>query len=168
VALDSYRRILAISFAIVATTACASAHKRAQQDFIVWDQALRLSATPPSSVLDAGRTIPFSFRLRNDGKKGIAACLGYAREVLAISDVRFPGRSIRANARLVDHPGCEEPFSLAPGSEFEWTEDVTIPDVMPGPGQLRISIAIVHPRACENRYGCYTTRIRTILKTEIR
>src|SRR5262245_24747989 len=122
-ALDSYCRILAVSLAIVATGACASAHRRAERDFRDWDQALRLSATPASSVLDGGRTVPFSFRLRNDGKNTIAACLGYDREVLAFSDVPLQGRSIRGNRRNVDHPGCEGPFGLAPGSQFEWTED---------------------------------------------
>ena len=57
-------------------------------------------------------------------------------------------------ADLIDHPGCDRPFTLPPGGTYEWVQQIEIPRSV-GAGRLRINgwLYIVQPGNC-GPYGC--------------
>jgi hypothetical protein len=92
--------------------------------------------------------------LSSDG--ALDACVGTSRTVTIISDDRTgaDGRPpVGGAATLVDHPGCQRRFTIAPGVDFGWTESIKIPPVAFGPATLSLGVQIVYPRSC-HVFGC--------------
>jgi len=139
-------------------SSCASAHKRFLREAPEWQRALVLSATVPP-VVESARPATVTFRVQNQGARKIDGCIGSARSVSS------NGIGV---IRLVDHPYCLKQFSLVPQAHVEWTEELSLPDVAPGRVFLSIEVQIVHPRACERKFGCYATDISTGAYTEAR
>lgn len=122
---------------------------------------------PPSVVV--GEEIPLRFRVQNSGRRSIDACVGLSRYVSIVPENDTDGNEpLGISAFVVDHPGCQQRFRLAPGGHFEWNETTTLPGIVFGFATLEVDVQIVDPRHCHRFVGCPETMLTAHASMEIR
>jgi hypothetical protein len=131
-------------------------------------EALALSLVIPPGVV-AGEETPLRFRVQNSGRRPIDACVGQSRNVRIVPDNDTDGNEpIGISAYVVEHPGCQWRFRLAPGAHFEWDEATNVPGIVFGLASLEVDVQIVDPRHCQRLSDCPETMLTAKAPTDIR
>ena len=127
-----------------------------------------MSVVVPSIVV-VGEETPLRFRVQNSGRRPIDACVGLSRNVRIVPDNDTDGNEpIGISARVVDHPGCQQRFRLAPGAHVEWNEITHVPGIVFGFASLEVDVQIVDPRHCQVFVGCPDTMLTARAPIDIR
>lgn len=115
---------------------------------------LSVAIHPLAGSARVGSHVSVLFELTNDGSVPIDGCVGPAK------GIAFKGTCSRWLQTLVDHPYCDQRFSLQPGQRYTWTSDVYVED--PGPGAVMLSawVQVVNPNDCDE-YGCYDVKLNS-------
>jgi hypothetical protein len=166
----SMRSVAAFALASIAicSSGCATRPEQARRVLSQFREALTLSLVIPSSVV-VGEEIPLRFRVQNSGRRPIDACVGLSRNVRIVPDNDTDGNEpIGISAHVVDHPGCQQRFRIAPGAHFEWNETTSVPGIVVGPASLEVDVQIVDPRHCQPSSGCPDTMLTASAPTDIR
>lgn len=125
-----------------------------------------MSLVIPSTVV-AGEETPLRFRVQNSGRRSIDACVGPSRNVRIVPESDTDGNEpIGISEHVVDHPGCQQRFRLAPGAHFEWNETTKVPGIVFGHASLEVDVQIVDPRHCD--LGCPDTMLTASTPMDIR
>lgn len=127
-----------------------------------------MSLVIPSTVV-AGEETPLRFRMQNSGRRSIDACVGPSRNVRIVPENDTDGNEpIGISEHVVDHPGCQQRFRLAPGAHFDWSEPTKVPGIVFGHASLEVDVQIVDPRHCDPLLGCPDTMLTASAPLEIR
>lgn len=108
----------AVAFALASLAVCHPAcGARSEQAHVVLSQfreALTLSLTVPSNVV-VGEETRLRFRVQNSSRHTIDGCVGPSRNVWIIPEDDTQGNEpISISEHVVDHPGCQQRYRLAP------------------------------------------------------
>ena len=99
--------------------ACAAHAEQAHVVLSQFREALTLSLTVPSNVV-VGEDTRLHFRVQNSGRHAIEGCVGPSRNVWITPEDDTQGNEpISISEHVVDHPGCQQRYRLAPGAHFE-------------------------------------------------
>ncbi len=117
-------------------------------------EALTLSLET-ASVVVVGKETTLRFRVQNSGQRSVTACVGHSRNVRIVPENDTDGNEgITISATVLDHPGCKQRFTLAPGAHLEWNETTELPGIVFGPTTLEVDVQIVDPSHCHSHVGC--------------
>jgi hypothetical protein len=149
----------ALAFIAICGSACAARSEQARRVLSQFREALTLSLVIPPTVV-VGKETPLRFRVRNSGRRSMDACVGPSRNVRIVPDNDTDGNEpLGVSAHVVDRPGCQQRFRLAPGAYFEWNETTNLPGIVLGPASLEVDVQIVDPRHCHPSLGCPDTML---------
>jgi hypothetical protein len=158
----------ALASLAICSSGCAPRSEQARRVLSQFREALTLSLVIPSIVV-VGEETPLRFRVHNSGRRPIDACVGLSRNVRIAPDNDTDGNEpIGVSADVVDHPGCQQRFRLAPGAHFEWNETTRVPGIVFGPASLEVDVQIVDPSHCHPFLGCPDTMLTASAPMEIR
>ena len=164
------RSVAAFALASIAicSSGCAARSEQARRVLSQVREALTLSLAIPS-VVAVGEETPLRLRVRNSGRRPIDACVGRSRNIRIVPENDTDGNEpIGISADVVDHPGCQQRFRLAPGAHVEWNETTKVPGILLGPASLEVDVQIVDPRHCHPSSGCPDTMLTASAPMEIR
>jgi hypothetical protein len=164
------RSVAAFALASIAIcgSACAARSEQGRRVLSQFREALTVSLVIPSVVV-VGKETPLRFRVQNSGRRPIDACVGPSRNVRIVPDNDTDGNEpIGISAHVVDQPGCQQRFRLAPGAHFEWNEATHLPGIVFGPASLEVDVQIVDPRHCHSSSGCPDTMLTASAPMNIR
>jgi len=134
--------------------ACAAHAEQAHVVLSQFREALTLSLTVPSNVV-VGEDTRLHFRVQNSGRHAIEGCVGPSRNVWITPEDDTQGNEpISISEHVVDHPGCQQRYRLAPGAHFDWDETTRVPGIVRGFAKLAVDVQIVDPRHCDHVVGC--------------
>ncbi|HEY9466348.1 MAG TPA: hypothetical protein VIR54_24800 [Vicinamibacterales bacterium] len=134
--------------------ACAAHAEQAHVVLSQFREALTLSLTVPSNVV-VGEDTRLHFRVQNSGRHAIEGCVGPSRNVWITPEDDTQGNEpISISEHVVDHPGCQQRYRLAPGAHFDWDETTRVPGIVRGFAKLAVDVQIVDPRHCDHAFGC--------------
>src|SRR5262245_66005025 len=111
------RSVAAVALAFIALcgSGCATRSELARRVPSHFREALALTLVIPS-IVRVGEETPLRFRVQNSGRRPIDACVGLSRNVRILPDNDTDGNEpLGISAHVVDHPGCQQRFRLAPG-----------------------------------------------------
>jgi len=113
------------------------------------ERDLHASVRPvhPGST-SVGSAFEVEFVVQNDGTSVVDACFGPAFEVTFLN-----GREAKGSADVVDHPTCQQPFSLGPGQSTSRRYTAHVPSIAVGLATIGGGVQVVDPGRCD-RYGC--------------
>jgi hypothetical protein len=149
----------ALVFIAICGSACAARSEQARRVLSQFREALTLSLVIPPTVV-VGKETPLRFRVHNSGRRSMDACVGPSRNVRIVPDNDTDGNEpLGVSAHVVDRPGCQQRFRLAPGAYFEWNETTNLPGIVLGPASLEVDVQIVDPRHCHPSLGCPDTML---------
>jgi hypothetical protein len=158
----------ALASLAVCSSGCASRSEQARRVVSQFREALTLSLVVPSIVV-VGQETPLRLRVQNSGRRAIDACVGVSRNLRIVPDNDTDGNEpIGISADVVDHPGCQQRFRLAPGAHFEWNETTRLPGIVFGPASLEVDVQIVDPRHCHASVGCPDTMLTARAPMDLR
>jgi hypothetical protein len=136
----------------------ASAAARPRSSF---GQSLSLAMTLRSAVAVGDRSVTADFALTNNGAANFDGCFGPSWGVSMIVGAEHDaGYLVR-----VDHPSCDERFSLLPGQKISWSKKVPLTSLRAGVAKVTAWVRIVDPAACDPSRGCRDTSVATPLMT---
>jgi hypothetical protein len=165
--------VLALASLAACGSGCAARSEQARSEqarrvLSEFREALTLSLVLPSIVV-VGEETPLRFRVQNSGRRPIDACVGLARNVRIVPDNDTDGNEpLGISADVIDHPGCQQRFRLAPGAHFEWKETTKVPGILFGPATLEVDVQVVDPRHCHPSLGCPDIMMTASAPMEIR
>ena len=168
--LESMETVAAFALVSIAicSSGCAARSEQARRVLSQVREALTLSLAIPS-VVAVGEETPLRLRVRNSGRRPIDACVGRSRNIRIVPENDTDGNEpIGISADVVDHPGCQQRFRLAPGAHVEWNETTKVPGILLGPASLEVDVQIVDPRHCHPSSGCPDTMLTASAPMEIR
>jgi hypothetical protein len=144
-------RILDVALTAGLVVACASAPV---SPLAIYERDLEVSFELEGAEVVVGARFPVEFHLHNTGLKTVEGCFGSAFELTF-----WNGKQAQGWAETVDHPGCEQQFSLEPGAQVSRGYIATVPDISAGPATLVGWVQLVDPHRCD-LYGCDRIRVR--------
>jgi hypothetical protein len=164
------RSVAAFALASIAicSSGCAARSEQARRVLSQFREALTLSLVIPSTVV-VGEETPLRFRVLNSGRRPIDGCVGLSRNIRIVPDNDTDGNEpIGVSAHVVDRPGCQQRFRLAPGAHFEWNETTNVPGIVLGPASIEVDVQIVDPSHCHPFLGCPDTMLTASAPMNIR
>jgi hypothetical protein len=158
----------ALASLVIGSSGCAARSQQAARVVSQFRESLSVSLVIPSTVV-VGEETPLHFRVQNSGHRRIDACIGPSRNVRIVPDNDTDGNEpIGISADVVDHPGCQRRFRLAPGAHFEWNETTKVPGIVYGPATLEVDVQIVDPGHCDGVLGCPDVMLTASAPMDIR
>ena len=111
--------------------------------------------------LDGRRhVVTAKFTLRNNGAKSFEGCFGPSWGVSVIEGGHDAGLLVR-----VEHPSCDERFTLLPGQEIVWSKKVPLNKLRAGTAKVTGWVKVVDPAACDPSSGCHEVSVASPMMT---
>jgi hypothetical protein len=123
-------------------------------------QSLSLAMSFGSALAVGDMSVTAKFTLRNNGSAVFEGCFGPSWGVSVIVGGHDAGHLVR-----VDHPSCDERFTLLPGQEIVWSKRVPLRTLRAGVAKVTGWVKVVDPAACDQRYGCHETSVASRMMT---
>ena len=146
-------RVFVTAF-ILGGSACSWMPASVDPEFLALERTLRLEIASAARLFDSGAA-EVTYKLSNQGTGVAKACLGPGRDVT----FRASGSSW-SSLRFVHHAGCVKEFTLQPGGDMTWREELEIAPKSQGSVEIEVEIEILNPRTCGSP-GCSSVQVRS-------
>ncbi len=149
----------------IAATGCAPATQATSATSAVarpkssFGQSLSL-ALSLGSVAAGDKSATAKFSLTNNGSAVFEGCFGKSWGVSVIDGDHDAGHLVR-----VEHPSCDERFTLLAGQTIVWSKTVPLSGLRAGSAKVTGWVKVVDPAACDPRYGCREASIASPMMT---
>jgi hypothetical protein len=117
-------------------------------------QSLSLAMSLGSALAVGDRSVTAKFTLTNDGSAVFDGCFGPSWGVSVIVGGHDAGHLVH-----VDHPSCDERFTLLPGQKIVWSKTIPLSNLRTGMAKVTGWVKVVDPAACDQRYGCHEASV---------
>lgn len=154
---------LGLVLGAIAAVGCASATPAVARPTPkpTFGQSLSLAVSFGSALKAGDTSVTAAFALTNNGSAVFDGCFGPSWGVSVI----VGGEHDAGHLVRVEHPGCEERFSLLPGQKIVWSKKVPLSNLRAGTAKVTGWVKVVDPAACDQRSGCHETSIASRLMT---
>jgi len=123
-------------------------------------QSLSLAVALESALAVGDTSVTATFTLTNNGSAVFEGCFGPAWGVSVIVAGHDAGHLVR-----VEHPTCDERFTLLPRQTIVWSKKVPLSDLRAGTAKVTGWVKVVDPARCDPRYGCHEVSVASPLMT---
>jgi phospholipase/lecithinase/hemolysin len=124
-------------------------------------QSLSLGMSFGKTITARDTSAMAAFALTNNGPSTFDGCFGPAWGVSVIVE----GGHDAGHLVRVEHPSCDEKFSLLPGQKITWSRKVPLSNLRAGTAKVTGWVKVVNPAACDPSYGCRDVSVATPLMT---
>jgi hypothetical protein len=123
-------------------------------------QSLSLAMALGSALAVGDTSATATFTLTNNGSAVFEGCFGQSWGVSVIVAGHDSGHLVR-----VEHPSCDERFTLLPRQTIVWSKKVPLSDLRAGTAKVTGWVKVVDPAKCDPRYGCHEVSVASPLMT---
>ena len=165
-ALDLRKWLGGLVLGAIAALGCTSANPAVSATPAVarprssFGQSLSL-AMSLGSVAVGDTSVKADFSLTNNGSTVFDGCFGPSWGVSVI----VGGEHDAGHLVRVEHPSCDERFTLLPGQKIAWSKKVPLGNLRAGTAKVTGWVKVVDPASCDQRYGCHEASVASRLMT---
>jgi hypothetical protein len=145
----------------VGCTSAAPAAQAVARPRSSFGQSLSLAMSLGSALAVGDTSVKADFTLTNNGPAAFDGCFGPAWGVSVIVE----GGHDAGHLVRVEHPRCDERFTLSPGQKIVWSKKVPLSNLRAGMAKVTGWVKIVDPAACDQHYGCHDASVASQLMT---
>jgi hypothetical protein len=145
----------------IAAVGCTSATPAVAPPRSSFGQSLSLSMSLGSALVVGDTSVKADFTLRNNGSTVFDGCFGPSWGVSVI----VGGEHDAGHLVRVDHPSCDERFTLLPGQTIAWSKKVPLNNLRAGTAKVTGWVKVVDPAACDQARGCHEESVASQVMT---
>lgn len=142
-------------------TPAASATPSVARPRSSFGQSLSLAMSAGRAVAVGDASMTAAFTLTNNGSAVFDGCFGPSWGVSVIVE----GGHDAGYLVRVEHPSCDERFTLLPGQKIAWSKKVPLSNLRAGTAKVTGWVRVVDPAACDQSYGCRDASVASRLMT---